>query len=598
MRHTTVAAAAAAAAANGAASSSYNSSRQPYSLSSGAAGAGANGLAWPAGDEVGVVGCGDLWREAAQGFSAVVKAGLPAVNIVFVNQHQAPAEDTWPVLAGAFEMFLLGQGLPQQLAPPPVPPKPRRPRRRGVAAAAGSAGQPRPAGQQQQQQQQAAGWGGGEGGGDGSARDPRVAPPRAPPRAESSGGAPAAADGDHQHAAPPRNSTGGSGTAAPEAAQKQPSRGGGRGSDPGSANQQQQQQVDIRQVVLDTLIDNVLSACGSAPRDMWRRLVAVVAAGADGHCLAAMEAGDAEQAQGGQVIASHPADAGPSWQPFSHLCLRRLSELCARGSGARGADACLLEVAQLALPSLLERCESALDAVSGGLVDPGAATAGGYLSPRATAGGGGGAASFAPATADEREVQVEDALCALDVLLAMRLEHAVLESITAARPYLANYIPAGAAPQAPHHWQQHALAASQGSGGFLSGGGFLSTASSGGFTGAGGSGQLGVSVSGPGGASPAGLGIRRTSSGGGGPALQPGGASSGAQLFERSRAHLLAVYASLVRCICCGDGRVVELVQLALAAAGEELGLGRPGLPVGGAAEVFEVGSPVSRGHY
>lgn len=55
-----------------------------------------------------------LWQQAASGLVSVVNAGLPAVNIMFVNYHQPP-ENAWQILAGAFEMFLLGWGLPEGL---------------------------------------------------------------------------------------------------------------------------------------------------------------------------------------------------------------------------------------------------------------------------------------------------------------------------------------------------------------------------------------------------------------------------------------------------------------------------------------------------
>lgn len=50
---------------------------------------------------------------------------------------------------------------------------------------------------------------------------------------------------------------------------------------------------------------------------------------------------------------------------FSHVCLRKLYVLCSRGGASLGdevAAATLLEVAQLALPVLLERCNAMLRA--------------------------------------------------------------------------------------------------------------------------------------------------------------------------------------------------------------------------------------------
>ncbi len=73
----------------------------------------------------------DLWRTAARAFVSVVQSGLPSVNITAQSQqqlqqqgqalqsvplqqqpHQQRTSDPWPMLARAFEMFLLGQGLP------------------------------------------------------------------------------------------------------------------------------------------------------------------------------------------------------------------------------------------------------------------------------------------------------------------------------------------------------------------------------------------------------------------------------------------------------------------------------------------------------
>jgi hypothetical protein len=40
-----------------------------------------------------------LWQQAAAGLVSVVNAGLPAVNIMFVNHHQLP-ENAWQVSVG------------------------------------------------------------------------------------------------------------------------------------------------------------------------------------------------------------------------------------------------------------------------------------------------------------------------------------------------------------------------------------------------------------------------------------------------------------------------------------------------------------------
>ena len=51
---------------------------------------------------------GDLWRAAAVAFNAVVAAGLPAVNIAYVNKEVEAPQDALPALAQAFSTALLG----------------------------------------------------------------------------------------------------------------------------------------------------------------------------------------------------------------------------------------------------------------------------------------------------------------------------------------------------------------------------------------------------------------------------------------------------------------------------------------------------------
>jgi hypothetical protein len=57
-----------------------------------------------------------LWQQAAAGLTSIIQAGLPAVNIMFVNYSQQP-ENAWQVLADTFETCLLGEGLPESLLP-------------------------------------------------------------------------------------------------------------------------------------------------------------------------------------------------------------------------------------------------------------------------------------------------------------------------------------------------------------------------------------------------------------------------------------------------------------------------------------------------
>jgi hypothetical protein len=50
-----------------------------------------------------------LWQQAAAGLVSVVNAGLPAVNIMFVNHHQPP-ENAWQVSIG-YDMECLAHGV-------------------------------------------------------------------------------------------------------------------------------------------------------------------------------------------------------------------------------------------------------------------------------------------------------------------------------------------------------------------------------------------------------------------------------------------------------------------------------------------------------
>ena len=48
-----------------------------------------------------------LWRTAAGAFNVVVAAGLPAVNIAYVNRETPAPQHVWPALAEAFGALLL-----------------------------------------------------------------------------------------------------------------------------------------------------------------------------------------------------------------------------------------------------------------------------------------------------------------------------------------------------------------------------------------------------------------------------------------------------------------------------------------------------------
>lgn len=48
---------------------------------------------------------------------------------------------------------------------------------------------------------------------------------------------------------------------------------------------------------------------------------------------------------------------------FAHVCIRKMYVLCSRGGGpAADPDGCLLEVARLALPVFMARCDAVLRA--------------------------------------------------------------------------------------------------------------------------------------------------------------------------------------------------------------------------------------------
>ncbi len=143
--------------------------------------------------------------------------------------------------------------------------------------------------------------------------------------------------------------------------------------------------------VLDTLTDAVLTACASAPLEVRLRLLGVVDRGATAGATAAHKQWQAmlsqrQQEQQEQQRAASTADdssSAPMQEPqqgqqhsqdgqhsqqlqqasssagrFSQLCIRKLFVLCSRGTDATGANRCLLEVAQLTLPLLLDRCGS------------------------------------------------------------------------------------------------------------------------------------------------------------------------------------------------------------------------------------------------
>ena len=184
-------------------------------------------------------------------------------------------------------------------------------------------------------------------------------------------------------------------SAAQEAVSALPRENGAAAGGAGPSQQQEQQQqqqsapLDVAQAradaeleaaVLDALTDVVLTQCGPAPRLLKMRLVECVDRG-----IARPRALAIPQPPG-------PAPAGA----FSHLCVRKMYVLCSRAGGAHDtSEDCLLEVARLALPLFVARCEAML--LVGGGVRLGEGEGGAALpAPRR---GGGGGASALPACA-------------------------------------------------------------------------------------------------------------------------------------------------------------------------------------------------------
>lgn len=68
-----------------------------------------------------------LWRAAAPAFTTVVSAGLPAINIAYINGDELPPDDCWSALAESFEIFLLGSLVEDDAPGPEVPGDPAGP---------------------------------------------------------------------------------------------------------------------------------------------------------------------------------------------------------------------------------------------------------------------------------------------------------------------------------------------------------------------------------------------------------------------------------------------------------------------------------------
>ncbi|KAK9810126.1 hypothetical protein WJX72_005196 [[Myrmecia] bisecta] len=251
----------------------------------------------------------NLWRVSAAALSPVVNAGVPAINIAYVNNEQAPPEDAWPALAAAFETFLLG---------PP-----------GDPSAPDSAG-------------------------DASLQTPRVS---------ETGSIASAADVNGERG-------------------DAPSEGGQPSSSLSSEAEMARQDAETEAGVLDTLTDAVLTACSRTPSHVRRRLVCVI----DGGIVRPRQRNIPNSAAGAR---------------FAHLCLRKMYVLCSRGVEAQGPHGCLLEVAQLALPIFIARCDTLLAAFAGAVA----------------------------AGSDQRDrIRLGELLCVLEVLASMTLSPAVADA--------------------------------------------------------------------------------------------------------------------------------------------------------------------------
>ncbi len=95
----------------------------------------------------------------------------------------------------------------------------------------------------------------------------------------------------------------------------------------------------LEQSVLDALTDVALTACADTEDPLRLRLIGVLS-------------------RGMQRPAHLNLPAVVTGRHFSHVCLQKLHVLCSRGAQAQVG--CLQEVAQLAVPVLLERCRAVL----------------------------------------------------------------------------------------------------------------------------------------------------------------------------------------------------------------------------------------------
>ncbi len=187
------------------------------------------------------------------------------------------------------------------------------------------------------------------------------------------------------------------------------------------------EEMEVVAPVLDTLTDVVLTSCAQAPPEVRARLVGVV----------------------------HRASLPPEGEAAGQLqliCLRKLSVLCARGSSASsdGGARCLLEVAQAALPCLLERARAVLQQYAAECDAPGSQALSRASSssaaapqppeastPSAGAQALGRAGSF---SSGARQRRVEEVRTLLSVLIGLELDPAVVDAAAGSNPVLSPWL--------------------------------------------------------------------------------------------------------------------------------------------------------------
>lgn len=115
------------------------------------------------------------------------------------------------------------------------------------------------------------------------------------------------------------------------------------------------------------------------------------------------------------------------------MCLCKLQVLSSRGTELQGSNRSLLEVAQLALPALLDRCEAVLEAYAAAQegTPPDSSTQqhrAGLDEPSSINSG------------DLSSSDTDDVVCVLEALSSMRLDPAVMDAAVLHRPHLAPWL--------------------------------------------------------------------------------------------------------------------------------------------------------------